>query len=338
MPLYKGRQMKNQFDETKIRQMKNQNDTRRRLLCFAVFCCLGFTTFIEEMVTLQLSKYDPFVSNPELHSYFDLRKNRRVPGITIHQNITEAKAAHGLKFPGFYAFRHSAEFFDKVRNTISLLNAALDDKLMWCIGLVMKKFEFKSLTEGFFIEAFTNCTRPLEINIDDLMRFWLFEKSVPTLKISIDYESDSNLAEFTYTYDSDEKPNSEPQIPLVIRDEHDKILHYTIFVTRSGQKTKLEFDFKNKHQLFFASVHDYGNFMVSYPDKVYSAFFQKIESRSDDNSDFDITIPYANIFVKDMLDLSHSNKIDMFWLYKILRNRQKLENGLLLLGGGSFSL
>ena len=293
--------------------------------------CLGFTTFIEETISKQLTKFEQIVK------YSDLSKKRRVSGVTIHQNVTQAKAATGLNFPGFYAMRQPGSFFDKVRNTISLLNAALDDNLMPCLGFIMNKFEFQSLDEENFLNQLTECPYS-NLNAADFMKFWLFEKQVPILKITIDYASDSNKAVFTYTYDSDEKANFEPHFAVVIRDENDEILQNTIFVRQNGTSAELEFDFKNTHQLFFANIHDYGNFRVSHPDEVYAAFFEKFENRSRDGCEFNITLPYTDIFIREMLELAKSNKIDLFWLYKILQNRVELENEKLLQSGYSAPL
>ncbi|XP_075242494.1 uncharacterized protein LOC142337235 isoform X2 [Convolutriloba macropyga] len=288
----------------------------------------GFTTFFQSEVARQLIifKRMPLDSNEVMKSH-DLLE------FTILENVTSSKAAHDMDFFGF-----SAEFYQKASTAVSLLDAAMGNNLMVCLGIIFDKFAFKSLKAKVVVDELTECPYST-VNVTEFMRYWLFDEEVPILRINIDYKSEKSEAIFTYSYLCnitqmrqgtcyDEKPDFKPHFAIVIRDPRNRILQNTIMVSKNGTKAELQFDYRKIYPLFFVNAFDYGNFLVLYPHEVYAAFFKWVNEKIFANK---IKLPpFYKVFTMDLFELSRRNKTDMIWLYKIMQNQNRLVNAGLL--------
>ncbi len=130
------------------------------------------------------------------------------------------------------------EFFAQAGYSVGLLDTAMNGNLLPCLGQIMQKHPFESLSSRFVLEQVSTCPFS-KINATEFMQFWLFHSEIPIVSIQIEKNLEEQLV------------------------KHNK------------SRFDLDFDLQ-KEPLFFANMYSKGNFLVKYPDSVYEAFFDWI--------------------------------------------------------------
>ncbi|XP_075249646.1 leucyl-cystinyl aminopeptidase-like [Convolutriloba macropyga] len=210
----------------------------------------------------------------------------------------------------------------------SMLNTAMNDTLLPCLGTIFQKFTYQSLSSKFVMDELTKC--PLsDLNATDFMRFWLLADDIPILKISI---LDKDTIEFSYNYfcsidllNVTECPDLdrtfEPEFAVILRDSENKILQKFERIYQNNSKYAIEFD-AHENKLFFANAYDPIKYIVQYNEDVYGEFFDWVyeEFNGTENK-----LPsYYTAFIFDMIMLSSSEIIDLNWLYKLLQEQSEI--------------
>ena len=290
----------------------------------------GFTTFFQSEVTRALVKFKRL----SIHANYVAVNQRLLKELVIQDNSKNVTAANKINFFGF-----SKEFYSKAGYAVSLLDAAMNDNLMVCLGVIPSKFPYQSMTAKFVVDQLTDCPYST-VNVTEFMRYWLFDEKIPILKIEVrlgsnttNFQNTMNKALITYSFlcSSYEKlesgechereSNFQPHFAVVFRDVNNHVLQNPIIINENKSMASLYFDLE-ANPLYFINAYDQGNFLVHYPDEVYKEFFIWIKDKIFANK---IKLaPFYKIFVMDMFELSCRGRINMYWLYMVLQNQNRL--------------
>ena len=277
----------------------------------------GFTTFLQSEITRELIKFRRLSRTANNVKLFHDLQN-----YPVKEKITSALAKNKFDFRGFTEI-----FYDKAGKAASLLNAAMGNNLMACLGIVFRKYPFSSFNSKFVMNQLTDCPYAT-VNVTEFMRYWLFGAKIPILRI----ETSSQEATFSYDFlcslveiqngsCNQETPKFDPHFALNFRDTENNLLQNSILLTKNNSKSILTFDIKI-HPLFFVNAYDQGNFIVAYPDNNYEEFFkwfrEKIVAKN-------INLPpFYKVFVMDLFELSKQNATNLKWLFEIMEEKDNL--------------
>ncbi|XP_075254810.1 uncharacterized protein LOC142346186 [Convolutriloba macropyga] len=291
----------------------------------------GFTTFFQSEVTRALVKFNRL----SINANSIVSRPHSLKEMAVHDDSHKVLAVKNFDFFGF-----AADFYHKAGYAVSLLDAAMNDNLMVCMGVILAKFPYQSMTAKFVVDELTDCPYST-VNVTEFMRYWLFDEKIPILKVEVrlgsnttKFQNTVNKAFITYSFlcSSYEKlesgechereSNFQPHFAVVFRDVNNHVLQNPIIVNENNSMAKLYFDLE-ANPLYFINAYDQGNFLVHYPDEVYNQFFVWINDKIFANK---IKLaPFYKIFVMDMFELSRRGRINMYWLYMVLQNQNRLD-------------
>ena len=288
----------------------------------------GFTSFLQSEITRELIKFSrlPLESNK-----VDLTHN--LQPFSVVENVDLALAKDTMSFWGF-----NKEFYMNSMRAVALLDAAMGNNLMVCLGVIFQNYPFRSFNSKFVLDELSQCPYST-VNATDFMRFWLFDEEIPVLKISMQ-DDKTSVVSFSYDFICvkddfanstcfNSKPNFKPRFALTFRDEKNALLEDAILVTENNTNVQLSFNVSGT--LFFTNTFNQGNFLVQYPERNYLLFFEYLGQLATDGV---ILPPFYRAFVTDMFELSIRKRIDLYWTLAILLNRKNLiQVGILKMNG-----
>ena len=286
----------------------------------------GFTTFFQSEITRELIKFHrlPLEANK-------VDVSHGLHEFAVVEKVDSAHAKNNMEFWGF-----TNEFYFSAMRAVSLLDAAMGNNLMVCLGVIFVKYPFRSFDSKSVLDQISQCPYST-INATEFMRFWLFDEEIPVLKINVD---NVETSEVTFSYDFmcsiedfqksncfKSKPNFKPHFALTFRDHKNMLLQDAILVSKNNTEAKLQFELE-KYPIFFVNTFNQGNFLVQYPEHVYKFFFPYLQTRVISKG---IKLPpFYKSFVSDMFELSRRNRTSLYWTFAILMDKENLtEAGVL---------
>ena len=244
------------------------------------------------------------------------------------------KAASGIP-----AFVSAFEY--KVGNLISMLYSATGQNLWTCLGVIMNKYPFSSLTAELFTEELTKCPQ-ISFDVTEFMQYWLHEELLPILKLEVD--SSKQIAKFSYTFHCDVVEMNQsssnclpkkyaPQFAVKFHNVNQKELQKVEIIT--DKYNEIEFTFSlEEHQILLVNAFEGRNFLVQYPEVCYENFFKWVQSDTFTNSTEERK--YLEIYILDIFHISVRGLISFDWLVKILNSQSLLKQKGLLGDQGVF--
>ena len=274
----------------------------------------GLTTYFADQMVLELISNNMLTSDQ--HTKLPLNKYTY---FKIVQHVESNLAINDAN-----SFTRAEQLYTLGSVAAAMLNMAMNDSLMRCLGIVLKNYPYQSLSSIFVMEELTKCPFS-DLNATEFMRFWLLADDIPVLKISI---NDTTM-NFSYMYFCpltnasksecpDPKRSFEPQFAVVLRDIENNILQRFPIFTESNSQFELDFSVDD-YALYTAHSFDPVRYIAHYPESVYEHFFNWLSESYWGSERF---LPrYFVEFITDMCVLSSSQIIDIRWLFRLLQKQ-----------------
>ena len=184
-------------------------------------------------------------------------------------------AKDGFDFHGF-----SRSFYTHSLQATELLDTAMNYTLMSCLGVILKKKQFSSISVKILLEELTNC--PLSsLNATSFMQFWLYDNRVLIVKLEISSkppskcERSDNYYSIKVSFDflcpdkssnnctKKIEPGFEPHFALTLESQNGSILQPPIVISRNNTNVGLKFNPENVE--FVANAHYKARILVEQP-------------------------------------------------------------------------